>query len=107
MARPRIFDYDAASDETIVTEGVEGAVLTWFGMDIDNQVIHIVCSEGTINATGDGIEDVTRSGQQETLDATDTVTFYQANKTEIDSIISAALETWAARRSKTGDVVES
>ena len=107
MARPRIFDYDVASDEQIVTEGVEGAVVTWLGMDIDRQVIHIVCSEGTLNATGDGIDVVTRSGQQETIEGADTVTFYTANKAAIDSLIAAALETWAVLRSKTGTVVES
>jgi len=107
MARPRIFDYDAASDEQIVTEGVEGAVCTWFGIDVERQVMHIVCNEGTLNATGDGIEDITRHGQQENFIDSEFVSFYQANKAALDSILTAALETWAARRSKTGQVVES
>ncbi len=107
MARPRIFDYDAGSDEEIVTQGVEGAVPRWIGIDIDNQIIHIVCDEGVLNGTGDGIETVTRKSQQENLEGSDVVTLYTAHKAAFDEIIQAAMETWAARRSKTGAVVSS
>lgn len=105
--RPRLFDYDVASDEEIVTEGVEGAVPTWVGIAIDRQIIHIVCQEGVLNVTGDALDVVTRSGQQETMEGSDVVDFYQANKATIDDLLRAAMETWAARRGKTGIVVES
>lgn len=107
MARPRIFDYDVSSEEEVVTEGVEGAMMTWFGLDIENQRIHIVCSEGTLNGTGDGIESVTRSGQQVSMEGTPVNTFYAAHKAALDEIIQAALETWASNRSKTGEVIIS
>jgi hypothetical protein len=107
MARPRIFDYDAASDETIVTEGVEGAVPTWIGIGLDRQIMHIVCNEGVLNATGDGIETVTRSGQQVTLDGADVVDFYQANKATIDAFLEAAMSKWAEVQGKTGAVISS
>ena len=107
MARPRIFDYDTQSDEQIVTEGVEGAIATWIGIGIDQKVIHIVCDEGTLNATGDGIETVTRSGQQVSLEGDAVNTFYAANKSTIDALIEAALNEWAAQKSKTGSVVIS
>lgn len=107
MPRPKVFDYDPASDETIVTQGVQGAAVTWVGIDVDGQTVHIVCNEGSLNTAGDGIEQVTRSRQQETLEGQEAIDFYTANKTAIDALIEAALETWAARRSKTGSVIIS
>lgn len=107
MARPKVFDYDPASDETIVTEGVEGAALTWFGIDVDRQIVHIVCKEGTLNVTGDGIEAPTRTGQQESLEGQEAIDFYTANKAAIDAVVQAALEKWAELRAKTGSVISS
>ena len=107
MARPKIVDYDPASDEQIVTEGVEGCALTWLGMDIDRQIIHIVCQEGPLNQAGDGIETATRTGQQETMEGADVTAFYTVNKAAIDALLQASLEKWVELRGKTGQVVIS
>lgn len=105
MARPKVIDYDPASDETIVTAGVEGAEPQWIGFDINKQIIHIVCNEGTLSIGGDDIDTITRHGQQETLTGTDATDFYTTNKTAMDALIEAALTTWAIRRGKTGTVI--
>lgn len=107
MARPRIFDYDTGSDETIVTEGVEGAEPRQIAFDLSTPRVTVICAEGTLNATGDGLETITRDGGQEDFFDSDATDFYVANKAAIDSILSAAMELWADRRSKTGTVVES
>ena len=107
MARPKVIDYDPASDETIVTAGVEGARLTWFGIDPDRQIIHIVCEEGTLTVSGDGIDTATRTGQQMNLEDADFVDFYVANKTTIDEIARVALLKFAELKGKTGVVIET
>lgn len=105
MARPKLYDYDPGSEEEIVLSGTQAAEMTWFGIDIGRQVIHIVCQEGLINGTNDGLEAVTKKGQQVTLEGAEVAIFYQANKAAIDSIISAAYAAWADKKSKTGTVI--
>ena len=107
MARPKIFDFDPASEETVVTQGAECAELQWFGINPENGLVHIVCNVGTLNATGDGVEDITYRAIQITLEGQDALDFYTANKTAIDAIHSAALEKWALDKGKTGEVIES
>ena len=105
MALPKVYDYDAASDETIVTAGVEGFEIQWVGLDINARIIHIVVNEGTLATDGESIETVTRKGQQVTLEGDDALAFYQANKTAIDSLVGGAMAKWASENSKTGSVV--
>ena len=107
MARPKVFDYDAASDETIVTAGVQGAKLAWFGIDPDRQIVHIVCNEGNLVPSGDDLETITRKAQQINLEGQDFVDFYTANKATIDELHRIALSAWAAERAKNGTVIES
>jgi hypothetical protein len=107
MARPKVYDYDTASDEAIVTEGVEGAKLAWFGIDPDRQIVHIVCNEGDLVTAGDDLDTVTRRGQQINLEGADFITFYTANKTLIDDLHRVVLNAWASEKAKTGTVIES
>ena len=111
MARPKVIDYDPASDETVVTSGVEGAEVVWFGIAVARQIVHIVCNEGSLSIDGDEIDTVTRKGLQVTLDGADALSFYTANKTAIDDIIRAALLKFAEMHplypGKTGVVIET
>jgi hypothetical protein len=104
MARAKVFDYDAASDETIVTAGVEGVAAKWIGFDLDKQIVHIVYEEGVLAADGKSIETATRKGQI-SIEGQDTVDFYTANKTAFDDLINACLAKAASELSKTGELV--
>ena len=77
MARPKIFDFDPASEETVVTQGAECAELQWFGINPENGLVHIVCNVGTLNATGDGVEDITYRAIQITLEGQDALDHVQ------------------------------
>ena len=104
MARPKVFDYDPAHDEQIVTEGVTGHALAWLGFDLDRQIMHIVVDEGVLAGDGLSIESITRSGQQVTLEGQDVVDFYTSLQTEMDAVVKKAMEVWAENSGKTGAV---
>jgi hypothetical protein len=112
MARPKIYDYDAESDETIVTAGVEGAQMTWLGISPVNRpdgkepFMHMLFVEGVLNPAGDAIETVTRGPVQVTLEGQEFTDFYVANKATFDELHRKTLEYVAAKYSKTGAVVE-
>jgi hypothetical protein len=112
MARPKVFDYDAASDETIVTAGVEGAQLTWMGINPITQpdgkepYMHMVFIEGVLNAGGDAIETKTRGPVQVNLEGQEFTDFYVSNKATFDELHRKTLEYVAQKYGKTGSVIE-
>ena len=105
MALPKVFDYDAGSDETIVTAGVEGFKVGWIGFDLTKKIVHIVVDEGTLATNGENIETVTKPSQQLTLEGDAAIAFYVANKAAMDAIVSGAMVKWAADNDKAGSVV--
>lgn len=113
MARPRIFDYDEASEEAIITEGVEGAQLTWIGINPVTQpngtepFMHLVFFEGVLNATGDAVETKTRGPSQINFEGSDFTDFYIENKTLLDDLVRVCLLKAAEVKGKTGAVVET
>lgn len=104
MALGKCFDYDAESDEIIVTAGVEGLDVTWIGFDVDRKVLHIVYKEGNLNGTGDGIETITKKGQI-TLENSDMIDFYSANAAAFNAIINSCLGKAANDLGKTGEII--
>ncbi len=116
MARPKVFDYDATSDETVVTEGVEGAKLTWIGInpltqDVNGQTrepfAHLLFTEGTLNQAGDDLETITRGPTQVNIEGQAFTDWYTANKALFDDLVRICFEKAAELKSKTGSVVES
>ena len=113
MTRPKIFDYDPASEETIVTAGVQGAMITWIGirpntlLNGKEPTIHMLFSQGTIGVGGDSIEVETKPVVQVTLEGQGFTDFYIANKTLLDDLHRACLEYIADKFGKTGQVIET
>lgn len=107
MARPKIFDYDSASDETIVTAGVEGFELMQCSFLPSRGLAVFVINEGTIDGSGDGIDTVTRKSTQYNLEDSDFSSWYLANKTVCDDFYRICIEKAAEMAGKTGNVVES
>lgn len=112
MARPKVFDYDPGSEETIVTAGVEGAQLTWMGINPVTQpdgkepFMHMVFIEGILNQAGDEVEITTRGPIQVNLEGQEFTDFYIANKITFDELHRKTLEYVAQKYGKTGSVVE-
>lgn len=113
MSRPKIFDYDAASEEEIVTAGVEGHKITWIGIRPDAispelpPLIHMLFEQGTLNIAGDDIEKRTKPVVQVNLESQDFNDFYLANKAIMDALHRACLEYIAEKFGKTGQVIEN
>lgn len=104
MARARVFDYDVASDETIVTAGVEGCYPTWIGFDLGSKIMHIVYKEGELAADGKSIETITRTGQVN-LEDQDLIDFYTANTATFDDMVNICTAKLASVLGKTGALV--
>ena len=112
MPRPVVFDYDAGSEETIVTAGIEGAQMTWIGInpitrpDGTTPFMHLLFIEGVLNPAGDAIETVTRGPSQVEIAGQDFTDFYVANKTVLDDFVRICLAKAAELKSKTGTIIE-
>jgi hypothetical protein len=113
MPRPKIYDYDAASDETIVTDGVQGSQLSWIGLnpltrpDGKEPYMHLVFFEGIIAPSGDALETITRGPTQINIEGQDFTDLYLANKTVFDEFVRLAYEKAAELAGKTGALIES